>query len=52
MSTNEIWFLAEIRKGNLTRVSFQLAGAARALAEAKGLSTVAVLPGGDDAPRA
>jgi len=48
MKTNEIWVIAEIRKGSLTRVTSQLIGAARTLADAKGLGATAVLLGGEE----
>jgi len=47
MTCNEIWVIAETRKGHLTRSSNQLLGAARKLAEEKNLSAVAVLVGGE-----
>lgn len=45
MTCNEIWVIAEIRKGQLTRSSNQLLGAARKLAEEKNLGAAAVLVG-------
>jgi electron transfer flavoprotein alpha subunit len=47
MTCNEIWVIAETRKGQLTRSSNQLLGAARKLAEEKNIVAVAVLVGGE-----
>jgi len=47
MTCNEIWVIAETRKGQLTRSSNQLLGAARELSEEKNLGAVAVLVGGE-----
>jgi electron transfer flavoprotein alpha subunit len=49
MTGNEIWVIAEVRSGQLTRSSGQLLGAARKLAAEKGFSTAAVLVGGEEA---
>lgn len=46
MNCNEIWVIAEIRQGSLTRATSQLLGAARKLAEQDRINAVAVLPGG------
>jgi len=47
MTCNEIWVIAETRKGQLTRSTNQLLGAARKLAEEKNIGSVAVLVGGE-----
>jgi electron transfer flavoprotein alpha subunit len=47
MTCNEIWVIAETRKGQLTRSTNQLLGAARELAEEKNLGAAAVLVGGE-----
>jgi electron transfer flavoprotein alpha subunit len=47
MICNEIWVIAETRKGQLTRSGNQLLGAARKLAEEKNLGAAAVLIGGE-----
>lgn len=47
MTCNEIWVIAETRKGHLTRSTGQLLGAARKLADEKNLSSAAVLVGGE-----
>jgi electron transfer flavoprotein alpha subunit len=47
MTCNEIWVIAETRKGNITRSSGQLLGAARKLADEKNLGTAALLVGGE-----
>jgi electron transfer flavoprotein alpha subunit len=47
MTCNEIWVIAETRKGQLTRSTNQLLGAARKLADEKNLNAVAVLVGGE-----
>ncbi len=49
MTCDEIWVLAEIRDGNLTRTTRQLVGAARSLAEGRDLGAAAVLAGGEQA---
>jgi electron transfer flavoprotein alpha subunit len=48
MTCNEIWVIAETRKGHLTRTTRQLLGAARKLAEEKNFSAAAVLVGGEE----
>ncbi len=47
MNCNEIWVIAETRKGQLTRSTNQFLGAARQLADEKNLLAAAVLPGGE-----
>jgi electron transfer flavoprotein alpha subunit len=47
MTCNEIWVIAEARKGQLTRSTNQLLGAARKLAGEKNIGAVAVLVGGE-----
>lgn len=47
MRCDEILVIAEIRKGILTRSTGQLLGAARKLADQKGLGVTAILIGGD-----
>ncbi|MCK4942687.1 MAG: electron transfer flavoprotein subunit alpha/FixB family protein [Candidatus Aminicenantes bacterium] len=47
MANKKIWVLAEIRKGNLTRSTSQLFGAAYKIADQKNLDVVAVLMGGE-----
>jgi electron transfer flavoprotein alpha subunit len=49
MASNEIWVLAEVRGGRVTRGTFQLMGAAQGMAAKAGGTIVAVLAGGDDA---
>jgi electron transfer flavoprotein alpha subunit len=49
MTCNEIWVIAEIRKGTLTRSSHQLLGVARNLADERGYDAAAVLVGGGQA---
>lgn len=46
---SEIWAIADTRNGRATRASLQLVGAARELAEVKGLTPVAVTIGDDEA---
>lgn len=48
MATNEIWVLAEVRGGAVTRGTLQLLGAALGLAPQCGGSAVAVVAGGDE----
>ncbi len=48
MMLNEIWVIAEVRQGTLTRVTSQLLGAARQFAEEKNLGVTAVLVGGEE----
>jgi len=47
MNCNEIWVIAETRKGQLTRSTCQLLGAARKLADQKDLGAAAILIGGE-----
>jgi electron transfer flavoprotein alpha subunit len=47
MTVDEIWAVAEIRKGRISRTTYQLVSAARSLAGEKGLSPAVVLCGGD-----
>ncbi|MDD5306142.1 MAG: electron transfer flavoprotein subunit alpha/FixB family protein [Deltaproteobacteria bacterium] len=49
MASNEIWVLAEIRGGRVTRGTFQLMGAARDLSARSGGKALFVLAGGDEA---
>lgn len=46
MTVDEIWAVAEIRKGRVSRTTYQLVSAARTLAGEKGLSPAAILFGG------
>ena len=48
MASKEIWVLAEVRGGGVTRGSLQILGAARALAAGGGCEALAILTGGDD----
>jgi len=48
MTSKEIWVLAEVRGGRVTRGTLQLLGAARGLAAGDGAEAVAILTGGDD----
>jgi electron transfer flavoprotein alpha subunit len=48
MASNQIWILADLRGGAVSRGTLQLIGAARGLAAASGGEAVAVLVGGDD----
>jgi electron transfer flavoprotein alpha subunit len=48
MASKEIWVLAEVRGGRVTRGTLQILGAARGLAARDGAEAVAVLVGGDD----
>ena len=47
MADKKIWVIAEIRKGNLTRSTSQLFGAAYKIADQKNLDVVGVLMGGE-----
>jgi electron transfer flavoprotein alpha subunit len=47
MTCNEIWVIAEMRKGKITRSTGQLLGAARRLADEKNLGTAVLLVGGE-----
>ncbi|MCK5056244.1 MAG: electron transfer flavoprotein subunit alpha/FixB family protein [Candidatus Aminicenantes bacterium] len=47
MMCNEIWVIAEIRQGRLTRSTHQLLGAARKLADERNLQPAALLIGGE-----
>jgi electron transfer flavoprotein alpha subunit len=49
MNCNEIWVIAETRKGQLTRSTCQLLGAARKLANQKDFGAAAILIGGEQA---
>jgi electron transfer flavoprotein alpha subunit len=48
MASKDIWVLAEVRGGRVTRGTFQLLGAARGLAAATGGGAAAILVGGDE----
>lgn len=47
MKCDEIWVIAEVRNGSLTRTGSQLLGAARKLADEANLNPAAVLMGGE-----